>query len=55
MVGDTTHDLQMAINAGAAGIGVHYGAHPASELEALNPAFMARSVFELRAWLNEHA
>lgn len=55
MIGDTTHDLQMALNAGAAGIGVHYGAHPASELEALEPRFMASSVPDLHAWLNEHA
>ncbi|CAH2774089.1 MAG: Similar to phosphoglycolate phosphatase, clustered with ribosomal large subunit pseudouridine synthase C [uncultured Paraburkholderia sp.] len=37
MVGDTTHDLQMAINAGVAGIGVTYGAHPADSLSALAP------------------
>jgi phosphoglycolate phosphatase len=55
MIGDTTHDLQMAINAGAAGIAVHYGAHSAPELEALNPLFAATSVSELHAWLNEHA
>ena len=29
MIGDTTHDLQMAQNAGTAGIGVAYGAHRA--------------------------
>lgn len=55
MVGDTTHDLQMAINAGAGGIAVHYGAHTAPELQALNPLFAASSVFELHAWLSEHA
>lgn len=55
MVGDTTHDLQMAINAGAAGIGVHYGAHSAPELQELNPMFVASSVSELHAWLGEHA
>jgi phosphoglycolate phosphatase len=55
MIGDTTHDLQMAINAGAAGVAVRYGAHPAPELEALNPAFAANSVAELHTWLNENA
>ena len=55
MVGDTTHDLQMAVNAGAAGVGVHYGAHTAPELQSLNPLFVASSVCELHAWLNEHA
>lgn len=55
MIGDTTHDLQMAINAGASGIAVHYGAHPSHELQALNPLFSANSVPELHAWLNENA
>lgn len=55
MIGDTTHDLQMAGNAGAAAIGVHYGAHPRHELEAMSPLFGAESVTELHAWLNEHA
>jgi phosphoglycolate phosphatase len=51
MIGDTTHDLQMAINAGAAGVAVHYGAHPALELAALNPLFAAESVSSLHTWL----
>lgn len=55
MVGDTTHDLQMAINAGASGIGVHYGAHTADELKLLNPLYAAASVAHLHTWLNEHA
>lgn len=55
MIGDTTHDLQMAINAGASGIAVHYGAHPSHELQALNPLFSANSLPELHAWLNENA
>src|SRR5262245_1190701 len=37
MIGDTTHDLQMASAAGAHGIGVTYGAHPRAKLQALNP------------------
>jgi len=55
MIGDTTHDLQMAINAGAARVGVHYGAHAVPELQALNPLFIAGSASELHAWLNENA
>ncbi len=54
MIGDTTHDLQMAINAGAAGIAVHYGAHPVHELQALEPMYSADSVAALHAWLREH-
>jgi phosphoglycolate phosphatase len=55
MIGDTTHDLQMAINAGASGIGVNFGAHSSQELLALNPVFSANSIAELHAWLNENA
>jgi phosphoglycolate phosphatase len=55
MIGDTTHDLQMAGNAGAAAISVHYGAHPAAELAAHAPLFGAESIGELHRWLNEHA
>lgn len=55
MIGDTTHDLQMAINAGAAGIGVHYGAHAAHELDALTPVFSASSVAQLHEWLKQNA
>lgn len=55
MIGDTTHDLQMAVNAGAAGVAVHYGAHPPHELQALAPVYAADSVPELHAWLREHA
>lgn len=55
MVGDTTHDLQMAINARAAGIAVHYGAHSPPELEELNPLYAATSVPDLHAWLNDNA
>jgi phosphoglycolate phosphatase len=54
MIGDTTHDLQMAANAGAAGIAVHYGAHAAQELQAHGPLFAANSVAELHEWLDEH-
>lgn len=50
MVGDTTHDLQMARNAACDGVGVTYGAHPASQLQELEPVALARSVPELRAF-----
>jgi phosphoglycolate phosphatase len=55
MIGDTTHDLQMAASAGAAGIGVAYGAHDLAALEALAPRYIARDVGALAAWLREHA
>jgi phosphoglycolate phosphatase len=54
MIGDTTHDLQMARSAGAAAVGVAYGgAHPREQLVALEPAYCAGSVTELRDWLLE--
>lgn len=55
MIGDTTHDLMMANNAGAAGIAVEFGAHPVAQLQTCNPLFSARSIPELHAWLLEHA
>ncbi len=55
MIGDTTHDLQMAVNAGAAGIGVQYGAHPEEQLRSLDPLYVADSTVALHAWLSEHA
>ena len=54
MVGDTTHDLQMAANAGAGGVAVHYGAHTPQELRPLAPLYAADTVAQLHAWLNEH-
>src|SRR5450830_346442 len=55
MVGDTTHDLQMAINAGAGGVAVEFGAHPVEQLQALNPLFSAGSIKVLHQWLNDNA
>jgi phosphoglycolate phosphatase len=55
MIGDTTHDLMMATNAGAAGIAVEYGAHPVHQLQSCRPLFSAKSVPELHAWLLENA
>jgi phosphoglycolate phosphatase len=55
MIGDTTHDLQMAANAGVASVAVAYGAHPADALAALEPRFVADSVAALAGWLREHA
>ncbi|MBY4896354.1 HAD-IA family hydrolase [Cupriavidus sp. AU9028] len=54
MIGDTTHDLQMAVNAGAAGIGVCYGAHPVDSLQAMAPLHCASSIADLRDWLHTH-
>lgn len=55
MIGDTTHDLQMAVNAGCASLGVSYGAHEPDAFHALRPLFIAHSVREMHDWLLENA
>ena len=55
MVGDTTHDLQMAVNAGCPCVGVSYGAHDHGAFEPFDPLFVAHSVAELHVWLKDHA
>lgn len=55
MIGDTTHDLQLAANAGASSIAVAYGAHPGTEFAAHTPLIVAQTVSELAQWLAEHA
>jgi phosphoglycolate phosphatase len=55
MIGDTTHDLQMARNAGCASVGVSYGAHKPEGFEVLGPRHIAHSVRELHAWLLQNA
>ena len=54
MIGDTTHDLEMAHHAGCASIGVSYGAHEPDAFARWNPLFIAHSVAELRQWLLQH-
>lgn len=51
MVGDTTHDLQMAANAGVASLGVAFGAHPREALEAAQPLAIVDEPGEMAAWL----
>lgn len=55
MIGDTTHDLLMANNAGADAIAVSYGAHSADALQELNPIYLANSVPLLHDWLLNNA
>jgi phosphoglycolate phosphatase len=55
MIGDTTHDLQMALGAGCASIGVSYGAHEPTAFAELKPLHVAHSVRELHDWLNANA
>ena len=55
MVGDTTHDLQMALNAGCPSVGVSYGAHEPDTFTELQPRFVAHSVADLHDWFLNHA
>ena len=55
MVGDTTHDLQMAINAQCPSVGVSYGAHEPDAFHALAPLYIAHSVQSLHQWLLANA
>ncbi len=51
MIGDTTHDLQMAVSAGCASVGVAYGAHDTRGFAALHPLHIAESVADLHQWI----
>lgn len=55
MIGDTSHDLQMALNAGVASVGMACGAHSIASLQACKPLFIAEDFKELAAWLKIHA
>ena len=54
MIGDTTHDLEMAHNAGCASVAVSYGAHGTSDFGQWNPLTVAHNVSELHDWLIGH-
>ena len=51
MIGDTSHDIEMARAFGAASIGVVYGAHPLASLQDAGPDGIADSVPALAALL----
>jgi phosphoglycolate phosphatase len=55
MIGDTTHDLQLALNAGAERLAVSYGAHDSEGFAAFEPLAVLHSTRELHAWLLAHA
>ena len=55
MIGDTAHDLQMAVNAGVPALAVSYGAHPRASLTALNPLGCIDTPQELLPWLTKNA
>ncbi len=49
MIGDTTHDIEMAKAAGVRSIGVAWGAHPVAALARARPDRLAHSVAQLGA------
>ena len=51
MVGDTTHDVLMAHNAGIDSIAVSYGAHDVDTLRSAEPTVLVHSVEEMGDWL----
>lgn len=55
MIGDTTHDLQMAHNAKVDVVAVGHGAHSEEQLLALNPLTLVEDFLTLRLWFEENA
>jgi phosphoglycolate phosphatase len=55
VIGDTSHDLLMAANAGVASLGVTYGAHEADDLHPHAPLALLDSFAAVHAWLAANA
>jgi phosphoglycolate phosphatase len=55
MIGDTTHDMEMARAAGVARLGVAYGAHARDALLDYGPLACVDDFESLRQWLMAHA
>jgi len=55
MIGDTTHDLQLAVNAGTPRVAVSYGAHEHEAFADFAPLTIAHSTRDLHDWLLKHA
>jgi phosphoglycolate phosphatase len=55
MIGDTTHDLQLARNAGTPSVAVSFGAHGHEAFAGFAPLHVAHSMRALHDWLLAHA
>lgn len=55
MIGDTTHDMEMARAAGVACLAAAYGAHSRDALLAFEPLACVDDLGELRRWLMQNA
>jgi phosphoglycolate phosphatase len=51
MIGDTSHDLQMAANAGVAAVGLLTGTHHREELDRCRPLALLANSAEIPRWL----
>lgn len=54
MVGDTTHDIQMAHAAHVDSLAVAYGAHTQADLESARPSALVRTVADMQGWIRRH-
>ncbi len=54
MIGDTTHDIQLAKNAGTQALAVSYGAHDLDSLQKSQPLAIVDSASALDTWLAAH-
>ena len=52
MIGDTSHDLNMAHNAGAHSLAVTHGAHDLVALQACKPRYIAENLHQVQQWLS---
>ena len=55
MIGDTSHDMEMARAAGVDALAMTYGAHPEAGLRACGPLGCFSSVGDLSLWLKTNA
>ena len=55
MIGDTSHDLLMAQNAGVASLAVSYGAHTRADLLTYAPLECVDTIQEMETWLLANA
>lgn len=53
MIGDTSHDLNMAHNAGADSVAISHGAHDIDALQACEPKYLAKNLYQVQQWLNQ--
>ncbi|NCS66185.1 MAG: HAD family hydrolase [Hydrogenophilales bacterium CG03_land_8_20_14_0_80_62_28] len=55
MIGDTSHDLEMARNAGIDALAAGYGAQPPEKLAEYRPVALCANFAKLASWLRDNA